>query len=387
MHMTHLYRNRTDLPAVAPGAAQKAEAVAAPCQAFTTESLPQRDRLEAWNAQFRGLNAVRVADPAASSLACRNENWLLGGLLFSRNTVCPSRFERTAQHVRASSIDHWVIRVLRHGENRVTHSDRSDVLAPGQPFLFSLDRDWTSDWSEAEWLSLCLPRDAFPELSAGLAALGTGPLRGPGAPLLADYLIMLERHLRATTAEQRPLLAEATRAMIAACLLRDVAPGRVGDADIGVAQLERVRALVRRHIASPTLNAQRLARMAGMSRSSLYRLMQPHGGVAHYIQTLRLNLAHALLADPELSALPVATLAERAGFFDASAFSRAFRTGFGYTPSEARASALAGRGMATVPASAETTRREDFGALLRRIGSQAPGPGPGPGPFGVTRAH
>lgn len=377
--MTLAHKQRTDPDARAAAPAAAPAAVPAPCLAFSTDALPRRDRLEAWNAQFRGLNTVRVADPAASPLTCRNENWLLGGLLFSWNDVSACRFERTAQHVRASAVDHWVIRVLRRGENRVAQRDRADVLAPGQPFLFSLDRDWTSEWSEAEWLSLCLPRDAFPDLSAGLAALGPGPLRGPGAPLLADYMFMLERHLRATTAEQRPLLAEATRAMVAACLLRDVAPGRVGEADIGVAQLERVRALVRRHIASPTLNAQRLARMAGMSRSSLYRLMQPHGGVAHYIQTLRLNLAHALLADPELAALPVATLAERAGFFDASAFSRAFRSGFGYTPSEARASALAGRGMAAVPASSEPTRREDFDALLRRIGSKAPS--------GALRAH
>jgi AraC-like DNA-binding protein len=349
-----------------------AEAPAAlPCNIFTTETLPHGQRLEAWNARFRTLNAVSVADPAASVLACRNENWLLGALLFSANRTSAARFERTARHVRASSIDHWVIRVLRQGENRVTHRDRTDVLAPGQPFLFSLDRDWTSDWSNAEWLSLCLPRDAFPDISAGLAALGTGPLRGPGAPLLADYLVMLEQHLRRATAEQMPMLAEATRAMVAACLLRDVAPRSLGTADVGVAQFERVRALVRRHLASPTLNAQRLARLAGMSRSSLYRLMEPHGGVAHYIQTLRLKLAHALLSDPALAAVPIAALAERAGFFDASTFSRAFRAAFGYTPREARSAGLAGRSMAAAPGASEALLREDFDALLRRIASRA----------------
>ena len=354
--------------AVTPSVAQ------APCNSFTTTTLPRHERLDAWNAQFGALNDVVITDPAGSDPRCHNENWLLGDLLFSANHASPSLFVRSARHLRKSAVDHWAIRVLRSGENRFSHHDRTEVIAPGQPFLFSLDQTWSSEWSESEWLSLCLPRDAFPELSAGLAALGPGLLRGPGAPLLADYLIMLEQHLRRATAEQRPMLAEATRAMVAACLLRDVTPRGVGSADVAVAQLERVRALVRRHLGSSTLNAQRLARMAGMSRSSLYRLMEPHGGVAHYIQTLRLKLAHALLSVPELSAQPVALLAERAGFFDASAFSRAFRTAFGYTPSEARVAALSGRGMAAPATAPQLTQQDDFDRLLRRIGNRAATP-------------
>lgn len=342
---------------------------------FTTDAFPHGQRLEAWNARFRSVNSISVPDPAASTLSSSNENWLLGDMLFSASRATHSIFERQAHQIRQDGLDHWVVRVLRQGQNRIRIGDACHVVDPGQPFLFTLADGWSSEWTGSAWVSLCLPRDTFPDLAAGFASLGPGPLEGPGAPLLAAYLLMLEQHLREATADRVQVLADATRAMLAACLLRNVAPRAVTPEAICGAQFERVRALIRQHLASPTLNAERLARMVGMSRSALYRLMEPHGGVASYIQALRLRVAHALLSDPALAPFPIATLAERVGFFDASAFSRTFRTAFGYTPREARAAALAGMRLPGLAAErpAEATP-DDFGALLRRIGGQQPAP-------------
>jgi AraC-like DNA-binding protein len=364
-----------------PGAGKAGVAPAAPAPAavpsvlFTIDGMPHAQRLDAWNARFRSINTISVQDPATSSLSCRNENRLLGDMLFSASSATASRFERHPRQVRQDGLDHWVLRVMRMGRSQVRIGDARHDIGTGQPLLFSLADAWVCDWADSAWVSLCLPRDAFPELSAGLASLGTGPPAGPGVPLLADYLLMLEQHLRGATADRVPALADATRAMVCACLLRNVAPRAVTAEAVALAQFERVRALVRHHLASPMLNAERLARMVGMSRSALYRLMEPHGGVASYIRALRLRVAHALLSDPALAAFPIATLGERVGFFDPSAFSRSFRAAFGYSPREARAAALAGMrlpGIAT--ARPQTPTEEDFGSLLRRVGAGSAAP-------------
>lgn len=338
---------------------------------FTTLELPHRQRLDAWNARFGSLNAVQVADPAASSLLAHNENWMLGPMLLSANRISSARFERGMRQIRLDGFDHWVVRVMRRGTCEVQLGETCHRLGVGEPFLFSLDQSWVKEWTDCEWVSLCLPRDAFPCLSAGLAAAGAGPLKGPCAPLLADYLILLERHVREATPEHIPALVETTRAMLGACLPRSGQPQGATAGAVGRAQFERLRMLIRRNIASPSLSAQRLARLAGMSRSSLYRLFEPHGGVASYIQAQRLRLAHGLLSDPGLAAVPVGTLAERAGFFDASAFSRAFRTTYGYPPREARVAALSGLPLPGTALRSDTPPDGDFASLLRKMSGSA----------------
>jgi AraC-like DNA-binding protein len=121
----------------------------------------------------------------------------------------------------------------------------------------------------------------------------------------------------------------------------------VRPADAAVALRARVRQVIRDHIASAALTPARICRLAGVSRSHLYRLFEAEGGVARYVQSLRLRLALDALTRTEPQR-PILAVAESLGFYDASAFSRAFRREFGVTPSEARAATAAG-GLVPIP--------------------------------------
>jgi len=86
---------------------------------------------------------------------------------------------------------------------------------------------------------------------------------------------------------------------------------------------------------SERLTVQDLARDLGTNRTTLQERVARATGrtVAACIAAVRLDVARALLSD---TMLPIDEVAGRAGYADASSFSRAFRNGFGAPPSEYR---------------------------------------------------
>jgi AraC-like DNA-binding protein len=333
---------------------------------FSTSGVDLRHRFDFWCSKYGSFNSLKLLSPEVEGFDACNEIWSFGQLALVRNSAPAMAYQRTMRQIRGDCVDHWVIRVAHSGQARLRIGDAAFRKGPMRPVLFTLGLPHEGDRSQADWISLYIPRDSFPDLTAGLDRLGSRVLDSPGAGLLVDYMTMLERRMPRVTLAELPALAEATRAMVAACLLNGVSGNAISRRDAEVTRLERLRQVIRLNIASPTLTPEKLCRLAGVSRSQLYRLFEPNGGVARYIQAQRLRLAHAMLADPDCR-LTVAAIAERVGHFDASAFSRAFRQEFGYTPSEARAAF--GGGPPEAPMRSCTPYTADFGGILRRLGS------------------
>lgn len=300
---------------------------------FDTSVLPASQRLDAWRAAFGTLNEVTLARPGEDPVEVFGQHWRLDGMLLSVNRVPDSRFEREHTQARRDGLDHWAIRVLRHGRSLVRHPGFSATLGPGEPVLFSMHETWSTEWEGAEWVTLTIPRDHNPQLSAGLAAVPRGPLRGAAAGLLGQTLLSLPGQLAQAREGDLPVLAEAARAMVAACLLTGITRDGSEAEDL---RKERVRQAIRMNLSSARLSPARLSALTGLSRSTLYRLFDSEGGVARYIQDVRLSFAHAALRDPRHAERGVAEVAAAHGFPDPSVFARAFRRAFGVPPSAVR---------------------------------------------------
>jgi len=272
---------------------------------------------------------------------------------------------RRAAQIRRDHIDAWFLACARQGVIEHAASGRSSLAEAGVPVVHSMGEPFESSRSAIHWVTVFFSRDFAPDLNATLEAARNRPLTTPLGRLLADHLLALERCLPELAPADHGRLASITRQMIAACIapsgdrLAEAAPA------LDHTRRERVRIAVRRHMASASLTPEKLCRLVGMSRSSLYRLMEPEGGVARHIQVQRMRAAYASLSDAT-SRLPIRRVAESVGFADAASFSRSFRREFGCTPRDLRQASLdAGHG--THATGTPPRGRADLPDLLRKL--------------------
>lgn len=338
----------------------------APHLAFSTLDLPPREQFAAWRgAVARMLDVARGTGAEADPFSAERRVWILGAFALSVVRAPAARLARSAAQVRADSLDHWMIGVARCGERRLRLGELSVAVPAGTASILSLDEPLVEEHQAGERVCLIVPRDAFPEIGPALDASRRRPLDGAMERVLAGYLLQLAGDLPATRREEAPRLAEATRAMVAACVLPSPDALAAAGAHVERVQLARVKTIIRQQLRSALLRPERLCQAAGISRSQLYRLFEPLGGVARYIQAERLRAACRALASPT-DGRDISAIAEDVGFFDHSTFSRIFRRDIGCSPRAWRAAALAGHALLPSGAMAQGSA-QDLVQLLRRL--------------------
>jgi len=295
---------------------------------FSTRVMHPLDQFEAWRGHLSSIVDVTPGDEPVLRFPADAEQWSLGDVTLSRFSLADAP-ARAWRHRPESHCDDWCVVVARpaDGSAQATVSFRSLAM----PF--------EGRGRDGEVLTLMLPRSGPARDSRDFDAAHDMVLTPPMAQLLADYISGLARNLSTMTQEQADALSEPTRLLVAACLAPRTDRMRGAEAPLSALMLERARQVVRDNMAAPEFGPTQLGQLLAVSRSKLYRLFEPSGGVTAFIQRERLNHAMARLSDPT-DLRSVNLIALSTGFADHSTFSRAFRREFGVSPSEAREIAL-----------------------------------------------
>jgi AraC-like DNA-binding protein len=284
----------------------------------------------------RGLS---VDMPRALTIAmgegARYEVWSIGPFALGRIAGPAGRYGRGAQQIARDLLDHWVLCVAPEGTHSLHAGGGPVTVAAGEPILLSLAEPFAGERDEADWLCLFIPRDSFPELAPTMDRCCHVPLATAPGRLLGGFLRELAAAMPTLRDAERPRAVEAIRAMVTAAITSGAAAQPMDEARVQEARLARIRAIMRQHLRSPDLSPAWLCRLADISRSQLYRLFEPVGGVAREIQRERLREAHRAIADPA-DARSIREIGEELGFPEPTTFSRAFRREFGYPPSRLR---------------------------------------------------
>ncbi|WP_245468086.1 MULTISPECIES: AraC family transcriptional regulator [unclassified Mesorhizobium] len=336
---------------------------------FSTHELAPKDQFAAWQAHVAPLVEISLPDNKSpeDGFPAAHTAWNLGGMLIVEQQVPAHSYIRSAAKLRSSSIDHWYV-VLPHSGRSWTEVNRRVAEAqPGKLEIRSLGYPFRGRATESEGLFLYLPRDLFADAAATLDANNNSILSGNFADLLIDYVDSIATRLRSLTADDLPRIVHATRSMIIACLAPPAEHAAAAEQLASVALMERARRYVQNNLDAARLTPDSMCRALGVSRSRLYQLFEPSGGVLHYIQSRRLLAAHVALSDPTDSRR-IVQIAEAFGFSSAANFSRAFSKEFGYSPREGRRTMVLPRPAHSVSLG-EHEKASSFEGWLKALGS------------------
>ncbi|HZX85966.1 MAG TPA: helix-turn-helix domain-containing protein [Reyranella sp.] len=328
-----------------------------PFSLFTTSRLRPRDQFEAWHESISVI--FDVAPPAEhqpdSGFAATVRGWHLGGLLISQVDFDGQRFVRDRRKTIADGLDHYLVQLYATGGLVGEAGDQGRVLNGGDVQILDLTQSNVTQAAPSGTVAIVVPRETLDQALSAPGDLHGLILRGHSGMggLLGDYMHSLVSRAESMTLAEAPLVAQATTEMIAACFQSSAETTERARAAIDQTMRQRIQRHISAHLDSPALGAEALCAQFRISRSQLYRLFEPLGGVAHYVQEQRVTRACAELCNPAHDHRRIYEIAFALGFSSEAHFSRVFRSTFGLSPSDVRGRAQATRVDRTRPEPAD----------------------------------
>ena len=247
-------------------------------------------------------------------------------------------FARDIPTVARSGVDHILVQAHIGGQSHTVFDGEGIAMGPGDILVIDMGRTLSAETRDVANLSLALPRTLLEPLVRDVDQLHGLHLAGGDAlgGLLFDHIGGLAARASRMTSREAAAVTESTVHLVAGCLgpaseARDAAAGGIAGA-----LLSRLRRSIDQSLGDPDLGPDLLIRRHGLSRARLYRLFEPLGGVAEHIRRRRLRRCFLDLSSPDQRGLKISEIAQRWGFGNEAAFSRAFKTRFGLSPSEVR---------------------------------------------------
>jgi AraC-like DNA-binding protein len=272
--------------------------------------------------------------------------WRIGEVSLSRLTSEALVYRREARHLRAAAgEEEYLVTVPMTSPVSFSQCGKDVRCAPGG---FILERSHEPyEFAHAAHADLWVLK-----IGAGLLA---GRLRAPdrfcslafdagagAGGLLADLLPLLPKRLGSLGPESRAAVGRQLVDLVVLAVAEDPRTLTSGASSVRAAHLARIETIVRARLAEATLDAEAVARAAGVSTRYLHDLMRDAGQpLGAWIRGLRLEAARAALADPARRET-LAEIAYAAGFADHAGFTRAFRAAYGLAPRDYRAAARRG---------------------------------------------
>ncbi|KQP33911.1 hypothetical protein ASF49_08645 [Methylobacterium sp. Leaf104] len=294
---------------------------------LTTSGLPPGEAFERWRTLLAPMYAVSPTTRSAPLPFGANVAYQISDLVTHRSLLSTQRLQRDRRRVDAGP-DHYMVQLYRSGRFQGTVGGKDVSASPGAVTFIGRRHLLDGMLDRADAIGIAVPTTRLHGLPLEEHGLRFDAARNR---LLAARILDIYRRLPTTRADEAEAFADEfvafLRRLLDASQATDVLDGR--ELDGGLMALARM--IVQANLSRNDLSPEFIAAQMLVSRSTLYRMFEPEGGVMHFVQNERLRAVRDALADP-MERRTIGRLAEVFAFSSVSQLSRSFRKRYGAPP-------------------------------------------------------
>lgn len=249
---------------------------------------------------------------------------------------------RDPQVIARTGVDHFHVQFYRTHGFTLTLDGAEQPVRPGDICMLDLTRPVAIRTEGVDNLSVIIERDLLLPLLAD-----AGEVHGLVLSRDSEAGVAVREHLEEMwlqgadlTVAQGLEWSQATAALLAGVIRANSQSRAATRVELRKSQFRAICRRIDREIGDPDLGPAALAAQFFVTRPTLYRMFEPHGGIGKYILGRRLTGVFRDLSDPSLAHERIAVVLHRWGLENHTAAGRAFRAAYGMTPSECRSRAL-----------------------------------------------
>ncbi len=306
---------------------------------FSTQKLPEDQRVDAWRDSISALFDITPSRHSQhEQFNASVDSYLIDNqLILARCDTAAQRFERSPLKTTRDGLDHYLIQTHLTGSQVMKRGGKEVECKPGELMVIDLAENHDAVTSDFTQLTLVVPRQLLapllmePDSQEGRVLTGNSAL----TTLAVNHLKSLFTVLGSLSGNDAPQVIEPTLMLIASALNGSSTKVENGATGVALSLLAQTRMEIERSL-HRNLTVEALCTNLNMSRSTLYRLFEPLGGVRAYVQERRLRRSTEVLLSERGGSMRICDIAYAWGFASEAHYSRAFRLRYGMTPRDAR---------------------------------------------------
>ena len=309
---------------------------------FSTDELPERERLPAFQEVFGRAIAKADVEPVAGTQLCIEATVrAMPGLGVWIGAFSPIHGRRTRELI-ADGNDNVTLWMCPEGGSVISQCGR-EVTHHGDDAMLLSNSDMLSTTMvrRSHHVSLSLPRKVMLTMVPNLedAFVRSVPKDSQPLRLLKSYVGVLEQDLGLATPELRHLVVSHVYDLAAVALGASGDVARVAESHgVRAARLRAIKTDVLQALGDHALTVTAIAARHHVTPRYVQMLFESEGTTfSRFLHLQRLAVVHGMLRDPRFAERTVSAIALEAGFGDLSHFNRDFRRRYGESPSDVRA--------------------------------------------------